>query len=96
MPTEPLFPELDVGEASILRAALYHGDGALIVVDDLAARKVAAQRGIVFTGTAGVIIEAKRARLIRSARPIFERLARTDFRLSPRVVEEVLNSLGER
>ena len=94
--TEPVFPELDDGEASILRAALDYGEGALIVVDDLAARTVAAQRGILYTGTAGVIIEAKRTRLIRSARPVFERLAQTDFRLSPQVVEEILTKLGER
>ena len=94
--TEPVFPELDDGEASILRAALAHGKSALIVVDDLAARKIAGQRGIPYTGTAGVIIEAKRARLIRSARLVFERLAQTDFRLSPNIVEEILTELGER
>lgn len=94
--TEPVFPELDDGEASILRVALAHGDGALVVVDDLVARKIAGQRGIPYTGTAGVIIEAKRARLIRSARPVFERLAQTDFRLSPQIVEEILTELGER
>jgi predicted nucleic acid-binding protein len=94
--TEPAFPELDDGEASILRAALDHGESALVVVDDLMARTVAAQRGILFTGTAGVIIEARRARLIRSVRPVFARLAQTDFRLSPKVVEEILARLGER
>ncbi|MSQ73397.1 MAG: DUF3368 domain-containing protein [Betaproteobacteria bacterium] len=94
--TEPLLPELDEGEASILRAALDHGEGALIIVDDLAARKGAAQRKISFTGTAGVIIEAKRARLIKSARPVFERLAQTDFRLSAHIVEAILTELGER
>lgn len=94
--TEPLLPELDEGEASILRAALNHGEGALIIADDLAARKGAAQRKIPYTGTAGVIIEAKRARLIKFARPVFERLAQTDFRLSPQIVEAVLAELGER
>jgi len=94
--TEPVFPELDDGEASTLRAALEHGDGALVVVDDLVARKVAGRRGIPYTGTAGVIIEAKRARLIRSARPVFERLAQTDFRLSRQVVKQILTELGER
>ena len=94
--TERAFPELGDGEASTLRAALHHGDGALVVVDDLAARKAAARLGLTFTGTAGVIIEAKRARLIQSARPVFERLAQTDFRLSPHVVEAILDRLGER
>ena len=66
------------------------------MVDELAARKVAGLQGIPYTGTAGGIIEAKRARLIRSARPVFERLAQTDFRLSPQIVEAVLSELGER
>ncbi len=93
--TEPTFPDLDGGEASTLRAALTHGEGALVVVDDLAARRVAAALKLAFTGTAGVILDAKRAGLIDAARPLFERLAQTDFRLSSRIVEEVLAELGE-
>lgn len=94
-PAEPVFPELDDGEASTLRAALRHGDGALLIVDDLAARRIAAQQGIPFTGTAGVIIEAKRSRLIKAARPVFERLAKSDFRLSQELVEAILREIGE-
>ena len=93
---EPEFPDLDGGEASTLRAALGHGEGALVVIDDLAARQAAGALKLVFTGTAGVILEARRAGLIDAARPVFEQLAQTDFRLSSRIVEEILAELGER
>lgn len=94
-PTEPGFPDLDGGEASTLRAALGHAEGALVVIDDLAARRAAAALKLAFTGTAGVVLDAKRAGLIGAVRPVFERLAQTDFRLSSRIVEEILAELGE-
>ena len=77
-PTEREFPDLDAGEASTLRAELGHGEGALIVIDDLAARRAAAALKLPFTGTAGVVLDAKRVGLIDAVRPVFERLARTD------------------
>ena len=94
-PTEPEFPDLDGGEASTLRAAIGHGEGALIVIDDLAARQAAGALKLAFTGTVGVILDAKRAGLIDAVRPVFERLAQTDFRLSSRIVEEILAELGD-
>lgn len=94
--SEPEFPDLDGGEASTLRAALSHGEGALVVIDDLAARQAARALKLAFTGTAGVILEARRAGLIDAARPVFEQLAQTDFRLASGIVEEILAELGER
>ncbi|MSP98630.1 MAG: DUF3368 domain-containing protein [Betaproteobacteria bacterium] len=93
---EPEFADLDAGEASTLRAALRHGEGAIVVIDDLAARQAAGALRLAFTGTAGVILEAKRSGLIEAARPVFERLAQTNFRLSSQIVEEILTQLGER
>lgn len=93
--TEPAFAGLDAGEASTLRAALGYGDRALAVIDDLAARRAAGALKLAFTGTAGVIFDAKQAGLIQAARPLFGQLARTDFRLSSRIVEEILAELGE-
>jgi predicted nucleic acid-binding protein len=78
-----------------LRAALHYGEGALVIIDDLAARRIAAERGIPFTGTAGVVVEAKRAGLIKAVRPMLERLAEIGFRLSPELVEAILHEVGE-
>ncbi len=91
----PLFPALDDGEATTIRAALAHGPGALVILDELSARKVARRLGLRCTGTAGVIVEAKRARLIVAARPLFERLAASGFHLSSDLIAAVLEELEE-
>ena len=94
-PAGPLFPALDDGEASTIRAALAHGPGALVILDELSARKAARRLGLRCTGTAGVIVEAKRARLVMAARPLFKRLADSGFHLSSDLVAAVLDELGE-
>ena len=94
-PAGPLFPALDEGEVSTIRAALAHGPGALVILDELSARKAARRLGLRCTGVAGVIVEAKRARLVVAARPLFERLAHGGFHLSSDLVAAVLEELGE-
>ena len=94
-PAGPLLPALDDGEASTIRAALAHGPGALVILDELSARKTARRLGLRCTGTAGVIAEAKRGRLVTAARPLFKQLAESGFHLSPELVAAVLEELGE-
>lgn len=50
--------ELDSGEASAI-ALSYEVDDAVLVLDDLTARKVASRLKIFFTGTFGVMAKAK-------------------------------------
>ena len=95
-PSTPSLPGLGDGEATTLRAALAHGAGALVILDDLSARRAAQRSGIAVVGTAAVIVDAKRARLIKAARPLFERLLDGGFRISDALVEAVLVELGER
>jgi predicted nucleic acid-binding protein len=40
-------------------------------------------------------VEAKRAGLIKAARPMLKRLAESGFRLSPELVEAILREVGE-
>ena len=94
-PAGPLLPSLDDGEASTIRAALAHGLGALLILDELSARKAARRLGLHCIGTAGVIVDAKHARLVKAAQPLFERLAKSGFHLSPDLVAAVLAELGE-
>lgn len=94
-PAGPLLPALDDGETSTIRAALVHGPRALVLLDELSARKAARRLGLRCTGTAGVIVEAKRARLVMAARPLFKRLAESGFHLAPDLVAAVLEELGE-
>jgi predicted nucleic acid-binding protein len=94
-PAGPLLPALDDGEASTIRAALAHGPAALVILDELSARKAARRLGLRCTGTAGVIVEARRAQLVMAAGPLFKRLAESGFHLSHDLVAAILVELGE-
>jgi predicted nucleic acid-binding protein len=94
--SEPPLPLLDTGEASTLRAAIALGPGTLVLLDDLQARREALRLGIAMTGTAGTIVEARRAGLIAAAGPVFERLAEEGFHLGDDLRQAILAELGEK
>ncbi len=70
--------QVDKGEASAIALAL-ETPGSTIILDDYKARKIAAQLGISFTGTIGVIIIAKLTGFIPSIKTVLEKLRETDF-----------------
>lgn len=92
----PALRELNEGEASTIRAALKRGPHALVILDEMAARRVARSIGLRCTGTVGVIVEAKRAGLVKKVRPLFDQLADAGFYLAPELVAAVLADVGER
>lgn len=92
----PQFPELDEGEASVLRAAANLGGPALLLIDERAGRSVARELGFAVTGTVGIIVAAKRRSLIPAARPAFEQLLARDFRVSSELIRAALAACGER
>lgn len=94
--TEPAFAELDAGEASTLRAAVNLRRPCLILMDEKAGRAVARELGFAVTGTADIILAAKRRQLIPAVRPVFEQLLENDFRLSAELIRAVLDEAGER
>jgi len=61
--------DLGDGESSVLAWALAHS-GARAVIDDLEARRCAESLGIPLRGTVGLILRARRAGLIDSARKL--------------------------
>ena len=85
---------LDLGEASALALALEHRD-CLLLLDDLKGRKIAEEWNIRYTGVLGILVKAKRARLIPEIKPMLERLLKTNFRISPVIVAEALKIAGE-
>lgn len=93
---EPAFAELDEGEAGTLRAAVNLRRPCLILMDEKAGRAVARELGFAVTGTAGIILAAKRRRLIPAVRPVFEQLLEKDFRLSADLIRVVLAEVGEK
>jgi predicted nucleic acid-binding protein len=84
---------LDIGEAEALSIA--QELGAVALIDEQRGRKVAVNRGIAITGTAGVLVMAKRTGEIRALKPLLEELAIRGYRFSEKLVRDVLDICGE-
>ena len=84
---------LDKGEAEAL--ALAETLNAIALVDERRGRKVATRKGIALTGTAAVLIKAKRAGEVAAVKPLLSRLARSGYGLSNKLVDDVLKLSGE-
>jgi len=69
---------------------------SLLVLDDLRARRVASEMGLVLTGTLGLILRAKNEGVIASVDAALSQIERVGFRLSSDLRKEVLLLAGER
>ena len=85
---------LDAGEAEAIALAAERPDG-LLVIDERAGRAVAAELGLWFTRTAGLLVLAKEAGLVGEVGPLLSVLVGAGFRLSDRVVADALARAGE-
>lgn len=81
-------PQLDPGERAAIRLAQVHVH-TLLVIDDAAGRREAARRGIVCTGTVGVL-RAAASKGVIDLRPALEKLLQTNFRISRSLVDDLL------
>jgi uncharacterized protein len=89
-------PELGRGELDVLSLALELPTGeAVVIIDDAKAREAAGRLGLKFTGTLGVLLDAKRAGLIPALRPHLDRLDALGFRLERQTRAAVLRLAGE-
>lgn len=90
----PFTDRLDPGEAAALVLAIaLHAD--LLLVDDLAARRVANAIGIPVVGTLGILLQAKMLGRIPAVRPILLAMTQLEFRVSAELLRAVLNHAGE-
>jgi predicted nucleic acid-binding protein len=89
-----LIADLGPGESEVLALATNHPT-ALLVLDDKLARRIADMQGFRLTGTAGVLLRAKRKGLISELKPVIKKLLNLDFRLKPELVKEILTLAGE-
>ena len=92
---EPTFSFLDRGEASILCAASNLRAPCLLLIDDLPARAAAKNLGFAVTGTAGILVRAKRQGVLPAVRPVMETLHACGFRLSTELIKAILVEVGE-
>jgi len=91
----PQFPELDEGEARVLRAAANLRVPCLLLIDERAGRAVARELGFPVVGTVGIIVAARRRAFIPTARTVFEQLLDRDFRISAELIRAALSECGE-
>jgi uncharacterized protein len=87
-------PTLDAGEASTIALAELQ-PGALVLMDDALGREQAEALGLTVLGVTGVLLAAKHAGLVKSVRPLLDRLARRRFVLSAAERRATLASAGE-
>ena len=84
------------GEAECLALAMER-PGALLLLDDLAAREIAATHGLLFTGTIGCVAEARKRGIIPAIAPVIHDLrTKARFWISERLAKRVLTDAGEQ
>lgn len=76
-----LISSLGAGEAEVLALALAKPTD-FVILDDGLARQIAASQSIPYTGTLGVLIEAKQCGLIPAVMPLVSELQRAGFHSS--------------
>jgi hypothetical protein len=89
------FTAIDAGEASTIALAAERED-ALVLMDDALGVAQAAARGVEVLGLAGLLLAAKRARLIEAVRPFVARLAKRGFTMPDDVQSALLREAGEQ
>lgn len=90
----PATTELDAGEAEAIALAL-ELPGAVLLVDDLRARRVASQLQLAVIGTVGLLLRARKAALVPALRPILSQLQQCGIYLRPGLIQAALREVGE-
>jgi predicted nucleic acid-binding protein len=93
-PTMPLTPDVGPGELEVIALALAT-TGAVAILDDPRARRMAEKLGIRLRGTLGLLIDAQRAGLVPAVAPLLDQLQASAYRLAPATRLAVLALAGE-
>jgi len=80
--------DLEAGEASAIALAT-ELESSHLILDDNKVRKTAERLQLLYTGTLGIILKAKNVGLITSVKPVFQKIQRTNFRFSQKVLNEI-------
>jgi len=97
LPMLPAIAALDPGEAEVLHLALsLVSEDVIVILDDLRARRIARELGLVVTGSGGVLGRAKAAGCIVAVRPLLEELRAAGLFLSEAAAHHLLRTVGEQ
>lgn len=91
----PLVRDLGPGEREVLALALEADAPVVVVLDDLAARRVAQGLDIPVVGALGLLAQGKEAGLLPAVAPLLDRLDALGFRLSSVTRRAVLDLAKE-
>ncbi|MCS6918540.1 MAG: DUF3368 domain-containing protein [Fimbriimonadales bacterium] len=87
--------QLDTGEAEAIALGI-ELSADLLLMDERAGRRIAAQHGLTVTGVLGVLLDAKALGYIDAIRPLMERLKQQmGFWISTELHMEILRLAGE-
>lgn len=86
---------VNVGEAEAIALAV-EVEATRLIIDERLGRQAASDLGVKITGVLGILLLAKRQKLIVAVKPIMDDLtAQANFRISSQLYTDVLNAAGE-
>ena len=89
-----LLEEIDLGEAESIVLAIEE-QAEYLLIDEYKGRLIADSYGIKIVGILGVLIQAKKQKIIPAVKPHIDQLTGIGFRLSKKLIAKVLKELGE-
>lgn len=87
--------KLHDGEVEVMILAQENQNKDLVIIDDNSAKKTAKYLGLTVTGSLGVILKAKKQRLIHSVITLMNQLIQNGFYITPEVYDFVKDEAGE-
>ncbi len=90
----PLVTDLGRGEREVLTLALEQ-PGCVSVLDNKLARNFAQALDVPFTGTLGLLLDAKRSQHIGAVSPVIDKLRALGFRVGSHTAQTMLRLAGE-
>lgn len=90
-----LVTDLGRGEMSVLALAAQDPSGTLVVLDEKLGRRIARLNGLTCTGTAGILLKAKRQGVIPDVKSRLNGLMSAGFWLRDQTYRDILEIAGE-
>lgn len=86
--------DVGAGEAEAIVLAMEH-QPAVVLIDDLKARRFAKMNGLEVIGTMGILLKAKKEGLIMEIKPLISELLQNGIRIGNKIVEITLQAAKE-